>query len=1469
MATVSDIYLCLKNKVGEKTATDNLLLSETATSFTLLEEAYPGVKVSVDDITYDQGMYQPDHFTVMLSLTGSAELMTMSAVAEKLTGLPASIKYSLNKDDKPISDNLFVYQAIPIITSGSDAKKMSVRLEIYSADKLLDLQKFSQAFTGLPLGKILTNAEVGKFVPKHINANTEEKKVEPLFTLTTASNCQVLKYSLLDSKKSPVDHEIIQPYLAQYNETFHSLLNRTANRCGEFLYWHEDHLQYGLHDNANATITNIADEADSIEMSYAPTAQFEVLPVECNHRNGGDDPDFENNSEYNYDMETGCPDFNNSVGFVYGSGRSYSKTRNVGSTFGVKYYTKPTKDKDKYGSINHEKTDPWKFLVGTLFSGYAKTSNVIDFFVDTIVDSLACKPIANLKSCMDSDNEKQKVNHKRLLSDTKQDKFGFVNEEQTNFSTSITDGKFTGKGKDVQDYDRWEEEYKIAPFSTLGKIIPTDHNWLNSSVLSNAFYSKIHAKGEYAKHNAIDVKLKATASPVHIGQRIQVNSVNYIITKISGSCSSTNGFNAVLTCHAVPEIKVNNKPYFLPEPLEAQNRIMDGNSTAVITDTDDPYGQGRVRVRYLWQGAHPIVLSADDVKKCMNDALDKVYSGKDKAKQLDNDKNSFLLTYKDTFCKEILDKKKNDSTIQEKDKVLKDDDKLDVYEVNGRYYPKDVAEKKADEYHTEHPSELRPTPVQKQGFTYKNIKEVNDRVTKVDDLSKSNEKKRIAELRKEENLKDSTPWIRMSTPAAGTASFYMKPSVDDEVIVGFENGNPERPYVIGSLFNGSASCPGGFGISMKNGHGIKFEDEDMSKGDLAGAFISPITKSIINAADPDGNTSSGKKQFNIGGKVSIKDKYGFYSLSMSSADRAVSIKCPLGDISLSAFTGITISAPNGDINIKGKNVNITAGDRLTLTSGTNKDLVSSFEPTGLITKALTKVAVSTIDTFFGSLKAVDLSLARSVFEVMFRPLNGTLAINSKRHVLIQSGKGKVEMPVDAVQAKNPSHALSQFPNYPFYLMQNFMTGLGKEFDGKINALQRAYNEFRLIETRDPNNIVDIDNSPSMTDYTNATTGGSAVISEAKLLTELSKDKLLDILHDGLEVKNNIYVAKTDEQTVMKLCPFPKDASYESKRAQWKNLVLNAANRAACLKNVYQAIDKWKLSESPAVKTFIKVMNDMLDSGDTFTAVKGFGKNRLKKQTLQVSDFENLGKFISNVQVMELGVPGAVWADFHIDKCIGTSADLNYFKRYTFKGIENTVGLNRTNADDTLKHRVYYNLAKLMYKLDYITLIDSADTYSPDVKKYNLAKTFPEWSNTGNIASYTTWKNLLDHIVPAGSVEDKNAGKWSSFKDAAATVAKDTAKNLVEEVFDYDNISYFVNYERNGWDSKAHPGLILMSSENGSATAVLGKDGTLTRSDNYSVKGVLNAMKEKEVAAPPVTADKTIEAQYAEKWSVNI
>ncbi|HVY62926.1 MAG TPA: phage baseplate assembly protein V [Planctomycetota bacterium] len=52
------------------------------------------------------------------------------------------------------------------------------------------------------------------------------------------------------------------------------------------------------------------------------------------------------------------------------------------------------------------------------------------------------------------------------------------------------------------------------------------------------------------------------------------------------------------------------------------------------------------------------------------------------------------------------------------------------------------------------------------------------------------------------------PWARVAMPnAGGGAGFYTIPQIGDEVIVGFEHGDPQHPYVVGSLWNGASKIP--------------------------------------------------------------------------------------------------------------------------------------------------------------------------------------------------------------------------------------------------------------------------------------------------------------------------------------------------------------------------------------------------------------------------------------------------------------------------------------------------------------------------------------------------------------------------------------------------------------------------------------------------------------------------------------
>ena len=87
-----------------------------------------------------------------------------------------------------------------------------------------------------------------------------------------------------------------------------------------------------------------------------------------------------------------------------------------------------------------------------------------------------------------------------------------------------------------------------------------------------------------------------------------------------------------------------------------------------------------------------------------------------------------------------------------------------------------------------------------------------------------------------------TGWVRVMTPDGGSSKdvrsnrgFVFIPEVGDQVLLGFRHGDPARPYVMGSLFNGVTGGGGLEGNHMKSlttrsGHTIKLNDSLSSLG---------------------------------------------------------------------------------------------------------------------------------------------------------------------------------------------------------------------------------------------------------------------------------------------------------------------------------------------------------------------------------------------------------------------------------------------------------------------------------------------------------------------------------------------------------------------------------------------------------------------------------------------------------------
>ncbi len=275
---------------------------------------------------------------------------------------------------------------------------------------------------------------------------------------------------------------------------------------------------------------------------------------------------------------------------------------------------------------------------------------------------------------------------------------------------------------------------------------------------------------------------------------------------------------------------------------------------------------------------------------------------------------------------------------------------------------------------------------------------------------------------------EPSPWIRIMVPSAVSGGgFHAEANDGDEVLVCYEGGNIERPYVGGYLRHRANQVnfkKGGMYMISKNGHGVGFDDPTdptlFVQGvapvfkllKTLGTLFFPASSGVMSflGADPTADVSDARKAFlKSTGSTTITDAYGIYTVKMSSHERKIDINSPFGTVGINAFTGITLNAPNGNISIKGQNVSIEAGNSLKLVSGKNVKEGTAGTLKKLNSSALAVMGMTVADAVADFLKSqitlVDMATLRCVAEVFVRPINGTLQIKSNNYLLLEAGPG--------------------------------------------------------------------------------------------------------------------------------------------------------------------------------------------------------------------------------------------------------------------------------------------------------------------------------------------------------------------------------------------------------------------------------------------------------------------------------
>ena len=160
---------------------------------------------------------------------------------------------------------------------------------------------------------------------------------------------------------------------------------------------------------------------------------------------------------------------------------------------------------------------------------------------------------------------------------------------------------------------------------------------------------------------------------------------------------------------------------------------------------------------------------------------------------------------------------------------------------------------------------------------------------------------------------DESYWARVTTLMAGNdrGTFFL-PEVDDEVLVAFDHGDINHPYVIGTLWNGVDTPPetneNGKNnirkIKSRSGHEIIFDDNDEEMKEKI--EIRTNAGHVIVLDDSAG-----------GEKIEIKDKTGNNSIVIDSVQNAITISSQM------------------KLSIKAQMIEIEAESMMTIKSGAN------------------------------------------------------------------------------------------------------------------------------------------------------------------------------------------------------------------------------------------------------------------------------------------------------------------------------------------------------------------------------------------------------------------------------------------------------------------------------------------------------------------------------------------------------
>ena len=1071
--------------------------------------------------------------------TEKTQAPSFEAVSDLLLKRTAKLEIVHRKDDTTfdsdraytIAENCYVFGLNPQLKRDVNGVKMSVRMNIFSMDKLMTLNKYSKAYVAKKLGS-------GILKPESLTFGKEFGSETPL-NKTNIKDMSFLKYEEQfivpdDNGKQTVatiPSEFIQPYLVQYNESFYDFLVRTANRCGEFLYFEDGELTLGLPDSGTPLMI---DDFESVTVQSVTPAPFDIPVYARDSAKEG----------------IGAPKHMNWT--PIDKSDSYPKDAFPENT---SYNSEVATDEYIFPLYKDKATDLAREMM------YDGGHRAAIFKVMKVMKTMASSTKSGGKTAIDTVVKSGVPEAIQSI---------FVNLKANKINKKLNSTFINPmKGNSEQcDGD------KVVQFGTL-----SEKGWTSLN-----YYRDIRQHEEKQQQKIICINMSTNFYPVKLGQKIGIPGTDktYVVIQIvqntegewqndyetyNGRPAEHSSSQRTMKIFAIPSYEGENKKECFIPPVQPVPVIRkSGPQTAFVVASNDPKYQGRVRITYPWQSLgtqiqerldaatsaleeargnqerltlrtaqlrkeyQQLVIEEEEMEKWarMSDAEREIRrkeledeiktleqsiqnredaisqankAVRDKESEIDNlpadtENREARLTELEEE-KQILILRKSD-TIQENEPKIAEEKEL-------------LARKKA------HLAELAKVEDKSKKDAVINEKQ-NELNSVADDLKISENQEKAAEndVKAKEKAKDkaeddkkkklesiATPWIRIATPVATEGGgFFYEPRMGDEVLVNFDNDNVERPYVVGQLYSKETLDPrermnrklntkslGTMALVSPNGHHIAFNDPEDGSKFLNG--VVPVVGGInkfatlgIPVVSPFFNLSAlhPKKAKDLTGGIHIGDRYGLYEISMSSDGRKINISSPLGQVNLNAFTGISIDAPNGDIKIRGKNVNISAGNKVTIESGTNIGLgggiggpdyqwikgehwwgwtrFSNWNKTmfhALGHEILLQIAPEGgKQAYKEAIPLVNVEFFRYLTQVFLRPIDGTMLIKSRKYMLLEAGKGKAMVKADRYKKKKPDDYFRVFESL-IACVDFIQNGLQDFYDKYDDLWGKAYN----------------------------------------------------------------------------------------------------------------------------------------------------------------------------------------------------------------------------------------------------------------------------------------------------------------------------------------------------------------------------------------------------------------------------